>query len=347
MKQITRREFLIGSALLTATAMMADGRWLATAAGDGRKIAERLPAFSGGLLSRSRGRPAAIVAARGADYSGKLRQAVRKLGGKRLLARPGDRVVIKPTLAWNRAPGQGANVHPQVLGATIEMALRGGAQQVTIFDRTSLRSDFAYRISGADQVVRELNDPRVILVHLTPEDFVPLRMAQSPAIPSDDSFRPFEPPRASDLSASIDHYKVCRYLLDADRVINLATARHHPTRRVSLGMANLLGLIGGGPADATWLRHRDAELAILSAAVRPELTILDATRAIIRNGPMGRGTPDVARWDTLVVSRDPLAVEAYGAQLFGLDVHTLPHLQLAERLGLGVSDVGHGRLIEI
>ncbi len=321
MNRMTRRQFLIRSALLTATAMIADARWLL--ADRQWAISDRPPA----------GGHEPVVVARGADYAEKLKQAIGKLGGERAIVRRGERVLIKPTLAWNRAPGQGANVHPEVLRATIEMALRAGARQVVIFDRTSLPSHFAYSVSGAKQVVREINDPHVRLVQLAEEDFIPFEMTADR-----------RPPAASTCLSS---YRVCRYLLDADRVINLATARHHPTRRASLGMANLLGLTGGAPADAEWLRHRDAELAVLSAAVRPELTILDATRAIIRNGPMGRGAQDVARWDTLVVSRDPLAVEAYGAQLFGLDPGSLLHLGLAERLGLGVSDVGHARLIEV
>ena len=316
MNGMTRREFLIGSALVTATAAMADPRLLA---GEGQWPASDQLSGTG---------PQPVAVARGTDYAQKLRRAVGRLGGPRLVAQPGERVLIKPTLAWNRKPAQGANVHPEVLRATIGMALEARARQVVLFDRTSLPSRFAYRISGANRVVRQINDPRVVLAHLAVEDFVP-----------------FERGRDSEGDApSAISYRVCRYLLDADRVINLATARHHPTRRVSLAMANLLGLIGGGPPDAEWLLHRDSELAVLSAAVRPELTILDATRVITRNGPMGRGSADVARWDTLVTSRDPLAVEAYGCQLFGLDPGSFPHLELAEQMGLGFSKVDDARL---
>ncbi len=319
MNGMTRREFLITSALATATAVLADPRFLA---GDGQwPGGDQLPAAGAW--------PVAV--ARGTEYAHRLRQAVSRLGGIRLVARRGERVLIKPTLAWNRKPEQGANVHPDVLRATIEMALKAGAQQVVLFDRTSLPSRFAYSISGAKRVVREINDPRVLLAHLSEEDFVPFAAGRE----------------TGDNGPAALNVLVCRYLLDADRVINVATARCHPTRRVSLALANLLGLIGGGPADADWALYRDAELALLSAAVRPELTILDATRAITRNGPMGRGAADVAHWDTIVVSRDPLAVEAYGARLFGLDPGDLPHLVLAEQLGLGFSELDHARMIVV
>ncbi len=321
---ISRRQFVVASGLLAASAI----------------VTQALPALVGPTALRAGlGDPAdpgsaTIAVARGADYARGLRRAIGGLGDLPLLA--GERVVVKPALAWDRGPGQGVNVHPDVLRATLELVLRAGAGQVTVFDRTACRSDWAYRVSGAEQVVRDLNDPRIVLAHLGESDFVPLP----------DAVRG-QPPAADALQS----YRVCKHLLEADRVINLATVRQHPTRQVSLAMANLLGLIGGAGADAEWLSHRDAELAGLCAAVRPELTILDASYVVARNGPLGRGPHDVVRLDTLVVGADPVAVETYGAQLFASAVQqeqavVLPHIALAEQIGLG-STILAGRVIQV
>jgi uncharacterized protein (DUF362 family) len=313
MATINRRQFLMAGALLAASAALA-----AVPADLGR---------SGMPLPTPR-HP--LVVARGADYGARLRQAIARLDSNPLAGIAKGHVVIKPTLAWNRAPDQGANVHPDVLQAVIEMTLAAGAAQVTIFDRTSLPSLWAYRVSGAEQVVRTVKSRRVTLAHLTDSDFVPIDRLDQQSL-------------TAEQRAVIGQYRVCRYLLDADYLINIATARQHPLRGASLAMANLLGLVGGGPADAAWLRQQDIELAVLSAAVRPDLTILDATRAIVRNGPMGREPQDVARWDRLVVSSDLVAVEAYGAQLFGL---ALANISLAESLGVGSAQLA-GRVIDV
>jgi uncharacterized protein (DUF362 family) len=280
-----------------------------------------------------------VVVARGAEYAHRLQQAIARLGGTRLVARRGERVVIKPTLTWNRTPEQGGNVHPEVLRATIELALQGGAAEVILFDRTATWPDLVYHTSHAALVVRRLNDSRVRLIHLTDADFVPFEIAM-------DRGRPFAADGQESAVAALHSYQVCRYLLEADRVVNVATARHHPTRQVALGMANLLGFIGGGPADTDWRRRQEAELAVLTAAVRPELTILDATRAVVGTGPVGQVSCGLPQWDTLVVSRDPVAVEAYGAILLGLEPAGLGHVRMAERLGLGLMPLDD-RVIEI
>jgi uncharacterized protein (DUF362 family) len=321
---ISRRQFVVASGLLAASAI----------------VAQALPrpkspaSLRADLGSASNPGSAAIAVAQGADYGHLLQRAIGRLGGLALLA--GQRVVIKPALAWDRGPGQGVNVHPEVLRATLELAIQAGADQVIVFDRTACRSEWAYRVSGAEQVVRDLDDSRVVLAHLGESDFVPLPDAvrgQSPA------------------AETLRSYRVCSYLLEADRVINLASLRQHPTRQVSLAMANLLGMIGGAGADAGWLRHRDAELAGLCAAVRPELTILDASYVVARNGPLGHAPADIVRLDTLVASTDPVAVEAYGSQLFASAIGqeqpiVLPHIALAEQLGLGSATLA-GRLIQI
>jgi hypothetical protein len=68
---------------------------------------------------------------------------------------------------------------------------------------------------------------------------------------------------------------------------------------------------------------------------------------VVRNGPLGLGSHDVERWDTLALSHDPLAVEVFGAGLFGLRAEQLGHLALAEQLGLGRATLAGRQLIEV
>jgi hypothetical protein len=44
---------------------------------------------------------------------------------------------------------------------------------------------------------------------------------------------------------------------------------------------------------------------------------------------------DVGLWDQVAASRDAVAVEAWGAQRFGIDPGELPSIGLCEELGLG------------
>jgi uncharacterized protein (DUF362 family) len=99
---------------------------------------------------------------------------------------------------------------------------------------------------------------------------------------------------------------------------------------------NWYGLLGGRRN----LFHQDintiiAELAML---VRPTLVVLDGTMAMMRNGPTGGSTADLERRDTMIVSTDQIAADAFGAGLLDLAVSDLPYLEQAAKAGCGTAD---------
>jgi len=280
----------------------------------GRGAAGGLLFAQGGWLTASRGRPPSVLAvARGTDYGRLLTDALTALGGATVLARSGDHVVLKPTAAWNRPPHLAANTHPLVVQALAALCMEAGARSVTVFDRTTYRANLCYSTSGLAGALAQLRAPQVRLVALSPADFVAARDGTG---------------------------QLCRYAVDADRLVNVPQAKHHIQRTLALGVTNLLGAVGGGEP------LRDEFLVWALEQLRPQLTVLDATRLLVRNGPAGGDPADVERRDTLVVSRDPLAVDAYGCGLFGRDWRELAYLPLAARAGLGEPDLRHVRVLE-
>ena len=74
----------------------------------------------------------------------------------------------------------------------------------------------------------------------------------------------------------------------------------------------------------------------LAEFARPALTIIDAFRILIRNGPTGGSLSDVELKKTLIASTDPVAADAYSAKEFwNLDAGDLPYLRIAQDRGLG------------
>jgi uncharacterized protein (DUF362 family) len=77
-------------------------------------------------------------------------------------------------------------------------------------------------------------------------------------------------------------------------------------------------------------------LADLADFIRPTLTIMDAYRILLRNGPTGGNLEDVALKKTLVASTDPVALDAYVAKAYwDLDAEALPYLKFAQQRHLG------------
>jgi uncharacterized protein (DUF362 family) len=80
--------------------------------------------------------------------------------------------------------------------------------------------------------------------------------------------------------------------------------------------------------------------------VTPQLTVLDATRILVRNGPTGGRLEDVRILNRVAASSDPVAIDAYGTTLFGMSPSDLSSVTAAFQMGLGEMDLGRVRIVE-
>jgi uncharacterized protein (DUF362 family) len=132
----------------------------------------------------------------------------------------------------------------------------------------------------------------------------------------------------------LHNWPVLDTFLNADKLINVPIAKHHNLTGVALGMKNWLGVLGGQRNRLH--QHIHESLADLAECMRPTLTVVDAYRILLRNGPTGGNLEDVALKKTVLVSTDPVAVDAYAAKAWwNLDESRLPYLKLAAQRGLG------------
>jgi len=130
---------------------------------------------------------------------------------------------------------------------------------------------------------------------------------------------------------------VYREALEVDRIINVPIAKHHSLSRLSLGMKNFYGLMGGRRNQL----HQDVHLSIaeMTRFFAPTLTVIDAVRILTSNGPSGGSLSDVKQMDTVIASIDPVAADARAAGFFGIDPATISHLEIGSKMGLGTLDL--------
>jgi len=81
--------------------------------------------------------------------------------------------------------------------------------------------------------------------------------------------------------------------------------------------------------------------------VKPTLIILDAVRILTANGPQGGDLADVKQLNTVVAGRDQVAVDAYGATLFGLQGTDLGYVRAGYKAGLGTMNLSKLRIKRI
>jgi uncharacterized protein (DUF362 family) len=125
-------------------------------------------------------------------------------------------------------------------------------------------------------------------------------------------------------------------VINADVVINVPIAKHHSLARLTLGMKNLMGVIRDRPMMHTNIGQR---LADLTSRVRPALTVVDAVRMLMRNGPTGGNLADVVKADYVIASHDIVAADSYTAERFGVTPLSLSYVQAGTAMGLGRSDL--------
>jgi len=239
------------------------------------------------------------------------RSAVAALGGMKNFVGRGDVVCVKPNIGWDRTPELAACTNPEVVKALVEMCREAGAKEVIVTDHSTNQAARTFLRSGIQDATKAAG-ARVLL----PSAF-----------------------RMKKMSLGGEWFKEWEVFLDvyeADKIINVPIAKHHSLSRVTLGMKNWLGAIGGARNQ---LHQRLDEAKIdLSRFFKPVLTVLDAYRILVRNGPQGGRPSDTELRKTMIAGRDYVAVDAAGATLFGIKPEELPFLKMAAERKLGRLD---------
>lgn len=265
-----------------------------------------------------------VSVGRGEDYKTLVSTVLKPLGGIEAFVKKGHKVALKPNISFDRTPEQGANVHPDVLKAMIELCLDAGASDVLVFDRVLAEERRCYEQSGANRVIKSIGDDRARLVHPEDRDFVKKRIEKGLFFRTWQFYKP---------------------ALEADAYINLPIAKHHGSAKLTLGLKNILGVIGGNRGKVHM--RLDQGIADLNTVLTPDLTVIDATRILLRNCPSGGNLEDVEKKDTLIASTDTVAADAYAAKnLFGMSTSELGYIEAAHELGLGEKDLGKVKVVK-
>ncbi len=262
-----------------------------------------------------------ILVAKGENYAAMVGALVEKMGGIKSFVKAGDKVVIKPNMGWDRTVEQAANTHPVVVTELAKLCLDAGASRVLVFDRTCNEERRCYKNSGIKDALNALKDPRIRVSYVDSRKFVPVTI------------------KGGNVLQQWSFYKDA---LEADVYINVPKAKHHGLSTLSLGLKNIMGVIGGGRGRIHF--RLGEKLADLNRVIVPALTVVDATRVIVRNGPQGGNLADVKTLNTLIGSGDTVAADAFAATLFDLTPEKIDAIVYAHRAGLGQMDLDQCRI---
>ncbi len=263
-----------------------------------------------------------LVVARNGEPEELVRRTIAALGGMSRFVAKGANVIIKPNICVAYHTYEyAATTNPWVVAALVKLCQEAGAGSVKVMDfGFGGTQQAAYEISGIKEQVEAVGGV----------------MAPMPAF----KFASTAIPGAQRLKI----VEVFEDILKADTLINVPIAKVHDLTRLTLGMKNLMGVLLERPILHS---HITENLADISTLIKPQLTVLDAVRMMVSHGPTGGSLDDVKVMNTVVAGPDIVAIDSYGATLFGLKPDDLPTVTTAVARGLGRSDLQNLRIEEI
>lgn len=256
----------------------------------------------------------------GKDHAAITRRAIEAIGGIKKFVKKGDIVVVKPNMAWDRNPQQAANTNPVVIREIVKLCYVAGAKKVKVFDRSCSNSERSYRNSGIADSAKEAGAE---VFHVDDWNYV------------DAEF---------DYESPLESWPIYRDALTADCFINVPVLKHHSLVKLTLSMKNLMGVMGGNRGKV----HADiaTKIAHLADFVSPNLTLIDATRVLMKHGPSGGWIEDVKIFDTVIASLDYVLADSEATRLVGQNPLDIGYIKKAADMGLGKTAADMGQLIK-
>jgi uncharacterized protein (DUF362 family) len=135
----------------------------------------------------------------------------------------------------------------------------------------------------------------------------------------------------------ISEWPIYKDYLEADKVINVPVAKQHSLSKVTLGLKNLMGVMGGERGDIH--KKFPIKLADINSKILPTLTIIDAYRILTKGGPVGGNLANVKKTKTLIASPCTVSADYIALELFGLALRQVEHIKYASENGLAIYDL--------
>jgi uncharacterized protein (DUF362 family) len=254
-----------------------------------------------------------LTVVQGTEPVSLLERGFKALGGIDQYVKKGANVVIKPNFSVPRTPEEAATTNTTMVAALVKMCLAAGAKEVKVVDQplNSSTPVLCLERTGIKTAVEAAGGK--VFTYNGNRDFF----------------------RSVDYKGKVlANLEYAKDVLDADLFINFPILKHHRGAKLTMGMKGLMGLIWDRRVFHSTDLHQS--IADLAAFRKPHLTILDAIRGITDNGPVGPGP--IREYGQIVFGADQVAIDAYGASLFGMKPEEVGHIRLAAEMGIGKID---------
>lgn len=260
-----------------------------------------------------------MVAVMGGEPEVMFRRAIEEMGGMKAFIKPGQKVVVKPNIGWDKVPELAGNTNPKLVAEIVKQCLAAGAKEVTVFDHTCDDWQKCYKNSGIEEAAKAAG-AKVMPAHL------------------ETYYRKVSLPQGKNMKSA----KVHQAILDCDAWINVPVLKNHGGANLTISMKNHMGIVWDrGFFHSNNLQQCIADICTLQK--KAVLNVVDAYRIMKTNGPRGRSASDVVLTKGLFVSQDIVAVDTAAAKFFNqvreMPLDTVSHLANGQALKIGTMEL--------
>jgi uncharacterized protein (DUF362 family)/NAD-dependent dihydropyrimidine dehydrogenase PreA subunit len=250
-----------------------------------------------------------------------VKRGVDLLGGMEQFIRPGEKILLKPNILVGDTPEKAISPHPTVFKAVGRLT-------------QALTSALTYGDSpGFGKPSAQAKRPGLAAV------------AETLGIPLAD----FENGREVVFADSpfIKHFTFANGALDADGIVSISKFKAHGFMIITGAVKNQFGCIPGTYKAEFHIKTPNPldfgkMLVCLNLYLKPRLYIMDGIIAMEGNGPRGG---DPVKMNVLLLSADPVALDATLCRLIDLNPEFVPTIPPGKAWGLGTYLPGEIELV--
>ncbi|MFH0896884.1 MAG: DUF362 domain-containing protein [Candidatus Bathyarchaeota archaeon] len=222
------------------------------------------------------------------------------------------RILIKVNFITTKTWDSGATTDPLVVEAIIRR-LRELPVEVYVVesDAVMTNADDAFELTGMKEMCARNGVKCLNLRHIM--DRVKIH------IPNGEAVKSISVPRIVAESA----------------IISTGKLKTHISTKVTLGMKNIFGLLPDKFKAKYHFKGISNVIVDINTVLRPRLTVIDGFVGMEGRGPTD-GTP--VQMDLIIAGEDPVATDATGCRVMGIDPHEVAHIRKAYEKKLGNID---------
>ena len=251
----------------------------------------------------------------GTDYKEMTKRLLVQSGLEEMLPGKTAKIAVKPNLVTPAPAKFGGTTHPEVVAGIIEFLQERGYGNIVIAegswvgDRTAEAFDYCGYNSLAAEYGAELLD-----------------MQKQKGVSVDCGGMDLE---------------ICRCVKDWDFLINVPVLKGHCQTHITCALKNMKGLIPNTEKRRFHTMGLHKPIAHLNAGIHQDFIVIDH---ICGDLDFEEGGSPVVR-NCVMTACDPVLVDAYVCSLLGYETGDVEYVGLADRLGIGSSDLSDLRLI--